>query len=44
MKYFGNLITNYEIVELDTWVTNRELAVINTLNYFFPKGDHLLCT
>jgi hypothetical protein len=44
MEKFRDLITDHEILEPDTWVTDRELAVMNTLNYFFLKGDHLLCT
>jgi len=44
IEKFGDVITNNKIPEPDIWVTNRELALINTLNYLFPKGDHLLCT
>jgi hypothetical protein len=44
MEKFGDLMTNHEIPELDTWVTDRELALMNTLDHLFPEGDHLLCT
>jgi hypothetical protein len=44
MEKFRDIITNHEILELDTWVTDRELALMNTLDYLFPSGDHLLCT
>jgi hypothetical protein len=44
MEKFRDLMTNHEILELDIWVTNRELALMNTLDHLFPKGNHLLYT
>jgi len=41
---FGDIMTHYEIPEPDTWVTDRELALMNTLDCLFPEGEHLLCT
>jgi hypothetical protein len=37
-------MTNYDILELDTWVTDRELALMNTLDHLFLESDHFLCT
>lgn len=44
IEKFGDLMTTHEIPEPNTWVTDRELAVMNCLDHFFPDGDHLLCT
>jgi hypothetical protein len=44
MGHFEDLMLNHEIPEPDTWVTDRELALMNTLDDLFPDSSHLLCT
>ncbi len=44
MSKFEEVITTHEIPKLDTWVTDRELALMNTLDDMFPNSNHLLCT
>jgi hypothetical protein len=44
MDKFRELMTKHEIPELDTWITDRELALMKSLDHLFPKSDHLLCT
>jgi hypothetical protein len=44
MKHFRDLQTNNDISEPLSWVTDRELAVMNILEKLFPGGNHLLCT
>ena len=41
---FEEVMNSHEIPEPDTWVTDRELALMNTLDHMFPDSDHLLCT
>ena len=44
MNKFKDIMTIHEILEPDTWITDRELALMNTLDDLFPISDHLLCT
>jgi hypothetical protein len=44
IEKFEEVMNSHEIPEPDTWVTDRELALMNTLDYIFPDSDHLLCT
>jgi hypothetical protein len=44
MDRFGELMTKHKIPEPDTWVTDRELALMKSLDRLFPESDHLLCT
>ena len=41
---FNKVMAAHEIPKLDTWVTDQELTLINTLDYMFLNLDHLLCT
>jgi hypothetical protein len=44
MSHFQDMIEEHGILEPDTWVTDRELALMNTLDDLFPDIDHILCT
>jgi hypothetical protein len=44
MGKFKDLTTSHDILELDTWVTKRELTLMNTLDHLFLESDHFLYT
>ena len=44
MSHFRDIIEEHGIPEPDTWVTDRELALINTLDDLFLNTAHILCT
>jgi hypothetical protein len=44
MEQFRYIIEGESISEPILFVTNRELALINTLDTIFLESDHILCT
>lgn len=39
-----NSLQDASVLEPLTWVTDRELALINSLDPIFPSPDYLLCS
>jgi hypothetical protein len=44
MDCFQELMHKADVPDPLTWITNRELALMNSLDPMFPGSDHLLCT
>jgi hypothetical protein len=44
MRHFRDLMSENNIPEPISWVTDRELALMNALDNIFSDSNHLLCT
>src|SRR4051794_6624192 len=44
MECFQKLMSDNNISEPKSWVTDRELALMRCLDKLFPDANHLLCT
>jgi hypothetical protein len=43
MAAFQDMMTKNDIPPLVTFVTDRELALMNTIDNLFPSSGHILC-
>jgi hypothetical protein len=44
MNHFKDLITNNSITKPLSWVTDKEIALMNCIDQLFLDANHLLCT
>ena len=43
MNCYKEMCAEYNILRPKSFVTDRELALLNTLDDLFPLSDHILC-
>jgi transposase-like protein len=44
INHFKDLMTDNSITKPLSWVTDREIALMNCIDQLFPEANHLLCT